>query len=172
MMHTYSNKIILVLFFLFISCSMQNKSTELKHLPVDDLNGIITQSGIQLDKTISSDGKGSIRIEASQPAAIQLYNINDIRIEDAQLVYEAKIKSENLNGQAYLEMWCVFRDKGEFFSRGFDSVISGTTDWKTISTVFFLKNNEMPDQIRLNVIVNGIGKVWIDDIRLLKSELN
>ena len=172
MIHPYSNKILLALLFLFISCNTQNKSTKLKHLSVDDLNGIITQSGIQLDKTVSNDGKGSIRIEASEPAAIQLYNINDIRIEDARLVYEAKIKSENLNGQAYLEMWCVFKARGEFFSRGFDSVISGTTDWKTIRTVFFLKKNEMPDQIRLNVAVNGIGKIWIDDIHLLKSELN
>jgi len=172
LIHPYSNKILLVLLFLFVSCSFQNKSTELKHLPVDDLSGIITQSGIQLDKTISSDGKGSISVETSKPGAIQLYNINDIRIEDAHVVYKAKIKSENLSGQAYLEMWCVFKDQGEFFSRGFDSVISGTTDWKTIRTVFFLKKNEMPDQIRLNVVVNGVGKVWIDDIHLLKSELN
>jgi hypothetical protein len=61
-------------------------------------------------------------------------------------IYEAKIKSESLNGQAYLEMWCVFKDKGEFFSRGFDSAISGTTGWQTIKTVFNLKKGEMPDQ--------------------------
>ena len=56
----------------------------------------------------------------------------------------------------------------EFFSRGFDSVISGTSDWKTIRTVFELRTGEVPDQIKLNVVVNGVGTIWIDDIHLSK----
>lgn len=165
-------KIASVLFFLVVSCNMQNKSTELKYFPIDDLNSIITSSGIQLDKSISSDGNGSIKIETTKPTTVILYDINDVRIEDTQLIYEAKIKSENLSGQAYLEMWCVFKDKGEFFSQGFDTAIAGTTDWKAVSTFFFLKKNEMPDQIRLNVVVNGVGTVWIDDIHLSKLKLS
>ena len=167
-MHKYFIVSFSLILFTFISCSIQTKSTELKHLPIDDLNGIIVQSGIQLDKTISSDGNGSIKIETAGPVVIQLYNINDVHVDDTQLIYEAKIKSENVNGQAYLEMWCVFKDKGEYFSRGFDSAIAGTTDWQTIKTVFLLRKNEMPDQIKLNVVVNGVGIVWIDDIRLSK----
>jgi len=89
-------------------------------------------------------------------------------VDNVQLIYEAKIKSEGLNGQAYLEMWCVFKDKGEYFSRGFDSIISGTTNWKTIRTVFNLKKGEMPDQIKLNVVIYGVGKIWVDDIHLSK----
>ena len=165
-------KIVSVFFFLIVSCNMQNKSTELKYFPVDDLNGIITKSGIQLDKSISSDGNGSIKIETTKPTTISLFDIKDVRIEDAQLIYESKIKSENLSGQAYLEMWCVFKDQGEYFSRGFDTAIAGTTDWKTISTFFLLKKNEMPDQIRLNLVVNGVGTVWIDDIHLSKLPLS
>ena len=165
-------KIASVLFFLIVSCNLQNKSTELKYFPVDDLNGIITKSGIQLDNSISSDGNGSIKIETTNPVTIILFDIKDIRVEDTQLIYEAKIKSENLSGQAYLEMWCAFKEKGEFFSRGFDTAIAGTTDWKTIGTFFLLKKNEMPDQIRLNLIVNGVGTVWIDDIHLSKSQLS
>jgi hypothetical protein len=161
-------KISLVPCFLIVSCHVQTKPTELKYFPVDNLNGIITQSGIQLDNNVSSDGKGSIKIETSKPITVELYNINDIRIEDTQLIYEAKIKSENLSGQAFLEMWCVFNGKGQFFSRGFDSVISGSTDWKTIRTVFSLRKGEIPEQIRLNIMVNGIGTVWIDDIHLSK----
>jgi hypothetical protein len=166
------NKYFFVSFSLIIltytSCSIPTKSTELRHLPIDDLNGIITQSGIQLDKAVSSDGNGSIKIEAAGPVSIQLYNIEDIHVEDTQLIYEAKIKSEGLSGQAYLEMWCVFKDKGEFFSQGFNSAIAGTKDWQTIKTVFLLRKNEMPDQIKLYVVVNGVGIVWIDDIHLLK----
>jgi hypothetical protein len=165
-------KIASVLFFLIVSCNLQNKSTKLKYFPVDDLNGVIPQSGIQLDKSVSSDGNGSIKIEASKPATVTLYDIVDIRIHDSQLIYEAKMKSKGLSGQAYLEMWCVFKDKGEFFSRGFDTAIAGTTDWTTVSTIFLLKKNEMPDKIRLNVVVNGVGTVWIDDVHLSKLKLS
>jgi hypothetical protein len=167
-MHKYFIVSFSLILLSFISCSIQTKSTELKHLPMDDLNGIIAQSGIQFDKAVSSDGNGSIKIEASGPIVIPLYNIDDVRVDNAQIIYEAKVKSESLNGQALLEMWCVFKDKSEFFSRGFDSVISGTSDWKTIKTVFILRKGEMPEQIKLNIMVNGVGTVWIDDIRLSK----
>jgi len=161
-------KISLVPCFLIVSCHVQTKPTELKYFPVDNLSGVITQSGIQLDKSVSSDGNGSIKIAATAPVVIPLYSVNDVRVDDTQLIYEAKIKSENLSGQAFLEMWCMFKDQGEFFSRGFDSVISGSTDWKTIRTVFNLRKGEIPEQIRLNIMVNGIGTVWIDDIHLSK----
>ena len=154
--------------FLFLSCSIQTKRAELKHFPIDNLNGLVAQSGIQFDKAVSSDGKGSIKIEAAGPVAVPLFIIDDVRIDDTQLIYEAKVKSESLNGQAYLEMWCIFKDKSEYYSRGFDSAIAGTTDWQTIKTVFLLRKNEMPDQIKLNVVVNGVGTVWIDDIHLSK----
>jgi len=157
-----------VLFFLYTSCSPQTSKKELKHFPVDNLNGIITQSGIQLDESITSDGNGSIKIETTGPIVVPLYIVYDVRVDDTQIIYEAKVKSEGLNGQAYLEMWSVFKDKGEFFSRGFNSVISGTTDWKTVRTVFNLKKGEIPDQINLNVVINGIGTVWIDNISLSK----
>jgi hypothetical protein len=147
---------------------MQKESVELKHFPVDDLDGIVPQPVLQFDKSVSSDGNGSIRIDASEPTTLFLYTIDDLHIDNTQIVYEAKVKSENLNGQTYLEMWCVFKDKGEFFSRGLENAISGTTDWETISAPFMLKENEMPDQFKLNLVVNGSGTVWIDDIRLVK----
>lgn len=153
---------------LLLSCNIQTEKSELRYFPVNDLNGVITQSGIQLDKNISSDDKGSIKIETSKPLVIRLYAVEDVKVDDTQIVYEANVKSEGLIGQAYLEMWCVFKDKGEFFSRGFDSVISGTNDWKTIRTVFNLNEGEMPDQIKLNVVVNGVGTLWIDDVHLSK----
>ena len=89
-----------------------------------------------------------------------------MKVDDAQIIYEASVKSEGVSGQVYLEMWLVLKDKGEFFSRGFDSVISGTSDWKTIRTVFKLRKVEIPDQIKSNVVVNGVGTIWIDDIHL------
>jgi hypothetical protein len=167
-MNKFSVILFLVMLLLFGSCSIRTKPTGLKHYPLDDPGGLVSQPGVQIDKIVSSDGNGSLKIEATGPMVIQLYNVEDIHVEDTELIYEAKLKTEGVSGQAYLEMWCVFKDKGEYFSRGFDSAVAGTTDWKTIKTVFNLRKGEMPDQIKLNVVVNGTGIVWIDDIRLSK----
>ena len=47
-----------------VSCNTQTDKKELKHFPVNDLNGIVNQSGIQLDQSVSSDGEGSIKVIA------------------------------------------------------------------------------------------------------------
>lgn len=52
-------------------------------------------------------------------------------LENARLIYQAKLRTKDLEEQAYLEMLCSFPDKGEFFSRGLASPLSGTTDWTT-----------------------------------------
>ncbi len=69
-------------------CSKQtNKVTVLKKFPVDNLNEIITQSGVEIVKNISSDGNGSLRIIAKKPAIIRLFEVGDIDVEDARMIY-------------------------------------------------------------------------------------
>lgn len=145
--------------------------TELEAFALDDLRGVITRSGISIDKAISSDGNGSLRIDAEEPATIHLFETGDINIENARLICQAKVRTINVQGQVYLEMWCHFAGKGEFFSKGLMNPLSGTTDWTTLETLFLLKTGENPDNVKLNLVVTGKGTVWIDDIRLLKGEL-
>jgi len=143
--------------------------TELKAYPLDSKEGVITKTGVVLDKAVSSDGKGSIRINASAPVVVRLFEAGDIDVEDATLIYRARLRVEGVEGKVYLEMWCSFPGKGEFFSRGLASPLSGTVDWTTQETPFFLKKGENPDNVKLNLVVDGKGTVWIDDIRLLKG---
>jgi hypothetical protein len=145
--------------------------TELESFALDDLQGLITQSGVSIDKAISSDGNGSLRIDAEEPATIHLFETGDINIENARLIYQAKVRTINVRGQVYLEMWCHFAGKGEFFSKGLMNPLSGATDWTTLETLFLLKTGENPDNVKLNLVVTGKGTIWIDDIRLLKGEL-
>ncbi len=154
------------------ACSKPSRGeVELKRFPVDSLDGIITRSGTELDKDTSSDGRGSLRVVATGPNTVRLFEVSDVDVEDARLIYRAKLRSEMLEGQAYLEMWCHFPGKGEFFSRGLQNPVSGTMNWITAETPFFLKKGEKPDMIRLNLVIDGKGKVWIDDVRLLKGPL-
>lgn len=91
-------------------------------------------------------------------------------IKGSRIVYRARLKTENVTGQVYLEMWCSFPELGEFFSRSLESPLSGTVDWTTEETPFFLEKGQRPDLVKLNIVVNGQGRVWIDDIALLGGE--
>ncbi len=161
---------LLILFVAACSTELQ-ETTDLKHYPIDSLQGIITQSGIQIDEKITSDGNGSLRITTTEPTTVELYETGDIGIENARLIYQAKLRTEGLEGQVYIEMLCNFAGKGEFFSRALQSQLSGNNEWTSQETPFFLKKGEHPDNIKINVVINGTGTVWIDDIHLLKAPL-
>jgi hypothetical protein len=153
-------------------CSQTSKQiAEIQRFPIDNLQGIITRSDVQMDNQVSSDGNGSLRITATQPKVVRLFEAGDIDIESARLIYQAKVRTDNVEGQVYLEMWCHFAGKGEFFSRGLQNPLTGTNEWSTEEAPFFLKKGENPDNVKLNLIINGKGTVWIDDIRLLKEPL-
>lgn len=158
---------------LFISCHSESSHDikVIKQFPVDTLDNVITKSGVQIDSKVSSDGKGSLLITATKPTVVRLFEIRDIDVENATLIYRAKIKTENVVGKAYLEMWCHFPGKGEFFSRGLTTPLTGTTDWTTEETPFFLKKGEKPDYVKLNLVIDGTGMAWIDDISLLRAPL-
>jgi hypothetical protein len=144
---------------------------EIKKYPIDSLEGVITQSGVQFDKEVSSDGNGSLKITATEPTVVRLFELGDIDVENARLIYQAKVRTEGVEGQVYLEMWCHFPGKGEYFSRGLQTPLTGTTNWTTEETPFFLKKGENPDNVKLNLVINGKGTAWIDDIRVLKGPL-
>jgi len=143
--------------------------TEIRRFALDNTDGLITQSGITIDKQISSDGSGSLRIEAAKPVTIRLFETGDMDIENARLIYQAKARTDNVQGRIYLEMWCHFPGKGEYFSKGLMNPLTGTNDWTAVETPFFLKKGQNPDNVKLNLVIDGKGTAWIDDIRLLKG---
>jgi hypothetical protein len=169
---TLSSCILWCSLLLFFGCQAQKHQTvELKHYPLDSLEGIISRSGVELDKNISSDGNGALRVTAAAPVTVRLFETGDIPVDNARIIYQARLRADNVQGQAYLEMWCRFPGKGEFFSRAMHAPLSGTAEWSSQETPFFLKSGEDPDEIKLNLVINGTGTVWIDDIRLIKGPL-
>jgi hypothetical protein len=144
---------------------------QIRAYPVSSTAGVLTQSGVALDESVSSDGDGSLRLTAAAPATFRLYETGDIDVEDCRLVYRARIKTQDVSGEVYLEMWCQFPTGGEFFSRALHAPLSGTVDWTTQETPFFLRKGENPDNIKLNLVVKGTGTAWIDDIHLVRGPL-
>ena len=144
----------------------------IKKIPLNSHSEVLARKNITTDRDISHDGKGSIRIDVKGAQTHKLYRLGGIDLDNAFLIYQAALRTENLEGEVFLEMICFFQGKGEFFSRNYESALSGTTDWTVRSTPFKLLAGQNPDVVELNVHVTGRGTVWIDDIRLLKRPLN
>jgi hypothetical protein len=124
----------------------------------------ITRDGIRVDQ-------GGWSIDASVGPTVRLFEVTDPEVEQCLLTYRAEMKTEDLKGRAYLEMWCRLPGRGEFFSKGLQQVVSGTSNWSHQEIPFYLKKRQKPDLIKLNVIVEGTGKVWLRNIELLRTQL-
>jgi hypothetical protein len=70
-------------------------------------------------------------------------------------------------------MWVRVPGRGEFFSRGLEQPVSGTSDWVSLEIPFFLNERGLvPDLVKLNVAFDGAGgTVWIKDVQLLHAPL-
>ena len=162
--------------------TQRNQSPEEK-LPLADVIGkvvsvywraspqpVVLKSFSASDRTISqavtNASDGSWLIDSQQTQVVRLFEVPVSEIDDCVVFYRAKLKSENLQGRAFLEMWCLMAGGGEFFSRGLDNVVTGTNNWASFATPFFLKKGERPEMFRLNISIEGKGKLWIKDVEL------
>lgn len=143
----------------------------LKSYAMDTMDGLVSRDGVSLDKDVSSDGKGSIKIIAKKPVTVKLFETGALDVDNARIVYQARLRTQDVKGKVYLEMWANFLDKGEFFSRGLQATLSGTNEWSTVQTPFMLQKGQKPDNVKLNLVIDGTGTVWIDDVKLLKTSL-
>ena len=114
--------------------------------------------------TVTEDGAWAASCSTTQ--TFRLFEVPNPGVEQCTGLYRARLKTEGLVGRSYLEMWCQFPGRGEAFSRGLGNTISGSSDWATCQTPFFLTAGEKPDLIRLNLVVEGHGKVFIKDVEL------
>jgi hypothetical protein len=155
----------LIIFFSLLAHPVM--AEELKRLSLDDAASL--GMTIQSDAAVKSEGKGSIKITTLWPTTVCLGEVSALNIENAKLVYSARVKSD-LDGSAFLEMWVTVAG-GQYFSKGMNDVVSQKTDWKTIQTPFMFEKGQKPDKVTLNLVINGKGTVWIDDIVLSKEPL-
>lgn len=111
------------------------------------------------------------RAESKEKQTFLFFELPGPGLEQCILTYRAKLKTEDLQGRAYLEMWCNLPGRGEFFSKGFHHAVKGTNNWAVCETPFYLKKGQKPDLVKLNLVVEGRGKAWIKEIELLYTPL-
>ena len=143
------------------------RAEDLTKLSLDDAASVTPR--VESDTDVKVEGKASIKITTVWPTIVSLGEVTAPDIEAAKLVYSAKVKTD-LDGTAFLEMWAQVGG-GQYFSRGMNDVVSQNTDWKIIKTPFIFQKGQKPDKVTLNLVINGVGTVWIDDIVLSKEPL-
>jgi hypothetical protein len=143
------------------------QAQELKKLSLDDASSIGLT--IQTDASVKTEGKASVKIMTAWPTVVCLGEVTGLAVEDAKLVFKAKVKTA-LEGDAFLEMWAHVGG-GQYFSKGMNDPAKGKSDWKTIQTPFMFQKGQKPDKVTLNIVINGKGTVWVDDIVLSKEPL-
>jgi hypothetical protein len=153
---------------LWLACLTAASGEVIKVLPLND-SGLLG-TVITADSTTKADGEGSIRIDVLWPTTICLGEVADLEIDESKLVYRASVKSDLAEGMAYLELWCHVSG-GRYFSRGKDSVVQGSSEWTVLETPFFLQKGQKVEKVTLNVVIEGIGTVWVDAASLIRQPL-
>lgn len=140
---------------------------ELIRLPLDQPPAHRTE--VSLDQTVKTEGRASLKVTTPGPASVCLAEVQGPDIDNALLIYRAKVKSQGLVGSAFLEMWVYLPDSGPFFGRGLHKAITGDSDWQDLEAIFQFRQGQRPSRITLNINISGAGTVWVDDIRLIKQ---
>jgi hypothetical protein len=161
------HRIIAYLIFLSLVFSMAF-AAELKKMSLDDASVLGTT--IQTDSNVKTEGKASVRITTQFPTTICLGEISGLDVENGRLVFKAQVKSD-IDGTAYLEMWAHI-GKERYFSKGMNNPVEGRSDWTSIQTPFIFQKGQNPHKITLNIVINGQGTVWIDNVVLVKAPLH
>jgi hypothetical protein len=119
-----------------------------------------------LSKDVVVTDQGNWLIDSDKTQTFRLFEVEITDLDNCMLKYRADLKSEDIQERCYLEMWCRIPNRGEFFSKGFQTALQGNNDWATYETPFYLKSGQKPDLVKLNIIIEGSGKVWIRNVEL------
>ncbi|OFW10537.1 MAG: hypothetical protein A3H27_08785 [Acidobacteria bacterium RIFCSPLOWO2_02_FULL_59_13] len=125
----------------------------------------ITHDGVSADQA-------GWRIHSEEERTVRLFEVLHPNVEQCILTYRVQMKTENVKKGAYLEMWCQFPGRGEFFSKGLHHRVKGTVDWASYETPFYLRKGQRPDLVKLNVVMEGSGTLWLRYVELLQTPLS
>jgi hypothetical protein len=155
---------------LAVSCAgPQPEPVPIAGFAVDGTEGPVDTTAVVFDQAVTHDGNGAFRVDADEPRTARLYELGDLDVENAVLIYQAHVRTEDVDGHVYVEMLCHFPNGEEYFSRALDDPLYGTTEWTLQETPFDLKPGEDPDNVKLNLVINGTGTAWIDDIHVWQA---
>jgi hypothetical protein len=99
-------------------------------------------------------------------------------ITKSRYAIRGKVRHQEVEGEGYLEMWNVFPDGGEYFTRTVDSSgplkgLSGQSDWRSFVLPFFInEGTDRPERLVVNIVLPGSGVVVLGPLQLVQFESN
>ena len=163
----------LVYWMLFASTEVHD--TQLAHFALDALPASVERDSrvsAEFDAQVSSDGGGSVRIDADSPTFVELAHVKGAGedLSFRQLVYQAKLKTADVDGPVFLVMQAGIEEVAMPVV-GIERAITGTQDWTPIEIVAGNpKNTYHKGTTTLQLEVRGTGTVWVDDLRLVNRK--
>ncbi len=108
--------------------------------------------------------------------AFAVLKLDQPGITTTRYALTGRVRYADVEDVGYLEMWSVFADKGEYFSRtlgdsGLMQSLKGSSDWRPFSLPFF--SNEKhgpPTRLIVNVVLPGKGTVDLSPLELVQYE--
>lgn len=140
---------------------------QIAHFPLSAEN-VPSGADAVFDPDVSQDGGGSLRVvTGEQGGRLRLYRLDDVGPVEGALLYTGFLKSQDLKGMAFFELWCHPAEGNPAFVRGLPRRVTGTSDWKPQELSFSRPATcSNPASVELNVVIQGSGTVWIDNLRL------
>ena len=149
-----------------LACSSPGPSARFIYFNrLDSMDTILTRTGVTLE---TGRGNRGLRIDAEGPRTIRLVEVRPDAAEGVELIYRGHLRSSALRGRAYFEIRCSLPGSGERLARGLKQAVTGTTDWVRQATPLVLGPEERCELVKLNVIVEGAGVVWVENIALAR----
>jgi hypothetical protein len=154
-----------------VACSKSSKSPgeEIAHHPLDAVSEMAQQpSWASVDKEVSVDGGGSIKLQTPQASTLSLLELSGMDVAGSAVTFEVQVKTEGfVGGSVFLEASSLMGG-GNVDAKGLPGVRGGNPRWSPLRVTQEFGPNDRPSSIRLKVQINGNGIAWIDAARVYK----
>lgn len=111
----------------------------------------------------------TLRASPAGRAEVPLFHLKNVNFRNCVLLLRAYVRSEGVAKKAYLEMDCTIAGKGTFFSKALEDAAVGTQEWRWHQAPFYLRSREECQEVRVKLVFEGGGQVWIKDVELFRA---
>jgi len=138
-------------------------ATALKGWMVDHDPADIKESNVVIDTNVASEGKTSLRIDASKHATIIISDSFDV-VRYGGYFIKANVRTNSTDNPDIVLRFISFKENGKVYNR-IKSRIRATEDWtKSTISAGFIKPGVSFGRVAIMISPFKDGSVWIDDV--------
>lgn len=114
------------------------------------------------------DAPAMLRVDCATraPLSVPLFRVPMTAGAGVDFVATGTLRAEDVQGNAYQELWCTLPGGESYFSRALDTAMTGTTGWATHRTPFFLEEEQTAESVTVGVRFEGTGTVYVRQLAL------